>query len=99
MECSQIVRRQSNNCPICRTKVSTFIQIKDDHSNNVKSSKQKEVALKKLQEDVKQETTNKAAVDNEDGDEEDEEEEDEGDLEEFKNAPRAPRNEVEPPNA
>jgi len=75
MECSQIVRRQSNNCPICRTKVSTFIQIKDDQpvdaANPVMSKAKIEQALKKKQ----------------DGDEaegEEEEEEDEDDLEEGK---------------
>ena len=29
LECSQEVRKSSNNCPICWTKVSTFIQIKN----------------------------------------------------------------------
>lgn len=89
MECSQIVRRQSNNCPICRTKVSTFIQIKDDHVNNpqnaAKSEKAKENALKKLKDDIKQEQHSKP----EEEEAEEEEEEEDGDLEECKEAPRA----------
>ena len=46
MACSQIVRRQSNNCPIWRTKVSTFIQIKDEQDHN-KEDATKENKLKK----------------------------------------------------
>lgn len=85
MECSQIVRRQSNNCPICRTKVSTFIQIKDDHSTAQKATKTKENVMKKINDTSKQESKPKAE-DEEEGEEE--EEEDEDDLEECKNAPR-----------
>lgn len=83
MECSQIVRRQSNNCPICRTKVSTFIQIKDDHNNPKTTGKGKETGLKKLKDDLK---NTKAAKPNDDEeDAEEEEEEEENDLEEAKN--------------
>lgn len=80
MECSQIVRRQSNNCPICRTKVSTFIQIKDDH--NMKEVVKEDEPLKQLKKDLKNESHSKAAEDDE------EQEESESEVEESKNAPR-----------
>ena len=35
IQCSQIVRMQTNKCPICRTQVSSFMQIKiEDNTNN-----------------------------------------------------------------
>jgi hypothetical protein len=32
IQCSQIVRMQTNKCPICRTQVSSFMQIKIEDS-------------------------------------------------------------------
>jgi uncharacterized Zn finger protein (UPF0148 family) len=82
MECSQIVRRQSNNCPICRTKVSTFIQIKDDQS--LKEIAKDGESLKDLKESLKKESDYKAAEAEDDA----EQEESESEMEESKNAPR-----------
>lgn len=33
IQCSQIVRMQTNKCPICRTQVSGFLQIKVEDKN------------------------------------------------------------------
>mmetsp|Transcript_14578 Transcript_14578/g.16298 ORF Transcript_14578/g.16298 Transcript_14578/m.16298 type:complete len:98 (+) Transcript_14578:566-859(+) len=85
MECSQIVRRQSNNCPICRTKVSTFIQIKDDQSRVVENKESIKNQLEELKED-KSEVKKKVENDHENSVEEEESEEE---FEETKNAPRS----------
>mmetsp|Transcript_128 Transcript_128/g.126 ORF Transcript_128/g.126 Transcript_128/m.126 type:complete len:87 (-) Transcript_128:24-284(-) len=85
MECSQIVRRQSNNCPICRTKVSTFIQIKDENAPNPESNEPKSLMRKAT---VK-------VVDNKKNDESEEEEESEEEVEESKNAHRVDEPDLE----
>ena len=80
MEWSQIVRTQSNNCPICRTKVSTFIQIKDDQQNekhNLNQNVNKKKSAKEISKGIVKQPENEAEA-------EEEEEEDEDDLEEGK---------------
>lgn len=88
MAWSQIVRRQSNNCPICRTKVSTFIQIKDEQDQN--NNLTKEVSLKKKNDNTKQDDNLKSGM--EEDYPEEEEEEDEGDIEESKNNSKSKKN-------
>ena len=86
MECSQIVRRQSNNCPICRTKVSTFIQIKDDQSRVVEKKESSKPQLKEIK-GKDAEVKEKSAHDANDR-ESQEEEESEEEIEERKVTPR-----------
>lgn len=73
MECSQIVRRQSNNCPICRTKVSTFIQIKDEHQPEKEVKPSTGAKKADLEKNMKQKEDSKM---DDEGEEEEEEEED-----------------------
>lgn len=79
MECSQIVRRQSNNCPICRTKVSTFIQIKDDQQLEGDIAVKKKPVLSEVEKNMKKKEDSKP-----DDEGEEEEEEDDDDLEDGK---------------
>ncbi|CAI2374679.1 unnamed protein product [Moneuplotes crassus] len=62
MECSQIVRRQSNNCPICRTKVSTFIQIKDENAPNPESNEPKSLMRKATNDESEEEEESEEEV-------------------------------------
>ena len=71
MECSQIVRRQSNNCPICRTKVSTFIQIKDDQQHLEHSEPKKKPKLSNVELKLKQQQDSKPELEGEESEEED----------------------------
>ena len=77
MPCSQVIRHQQNNCPICRTKVSTFIQIKDDSTKA-----EKEEAIQKAMNDVKVEKEGQ----------EEEEQESEEEVEESKDSERREAN-------
>ena len=42
LDCSQHVREKSSNCPICRTKVSTFIQIKNESKDDAEEEEEEE---------------------------------------------------------